>query len=248
MPAAPQGHFCWPECFTPDLPSTQDFYTGLFGWAWREVPSAGANYGIAYLGEEAVAAAFQAPASLGPPRWNSYVQVENADDVAARAKALGGSVTAGPFEVPEVGRMAFLADPGGAAIALWQSGRNVGATRWGVPGTLIWTELTTPAAETSLRFYTTLFGWQARSRTDMARPYVEFHHGGRGVGGLLPASRGPAAWVPYFQAEDPDASVAKAAEARARVIVPVTGLPGIGTFALLKDPQGARFGLLRLEP
>jgi hypothetical protein len=248
MPAAAQGHFCWPECFTSDLASAKAFYADLFGWTWREVASAGGNYVIAHLGEDPVAAAFQAPASLGPPRWNNYVQVADADAMAARAVALGGTVTAGPFDVPEVGRMAFLADPGGAALALWQSGPHVGATRWGVPGTLIWTELSTPAAEASTAFYAQLFGWTARPRTDLPRPYVEFHLGEGGVGGLLPTAKGRAAWIPYFQTLDPAGTVARAEEAQARVIVPATELPGIGTFALLEDPQGARFGVLRLAP
>ncbi|MBI3131336.1 MAG: VOC family protein [Acidobacteria bacterium] len=111
MPAAPLGHFCWPELFTSDLIAARAFYTGLLGWAWCEVPSAGGRYALAMLEEDPVAGAFQAPTPLGLPRWNSYVRVAQADEAAGRAKALGGRVMAGPYDVPEVGRMAWIADP-----------------------------------------------------------------------------------------------------------------------------------------
>lgn len=246
MPAAPLGHFCWPELFTSDLHAAKAFYTGLFGWAWRDVPTAGGNYVLALLEDEPVGGAFHAPANLGPPRWNSYVRVARADEVAERATALGGRVTAGPYDVPEVGRMAFLADPGGAAVALWQPGGNPGATRFGSPGSLAWTELNTGRPEACTAFYTELFGWTARSRTDMPKPYTELFLGGRGVGGIHPTGGPAAAWLPYFAVADPAATAARAAGGR--VLVPATVLPTVGSFAILADPTGARFGVVCFDP
>ncbi len=39
---------------------------------------------------------------------------------AGRAAALGGTVLAEPFDIPEVGRAAVLRDPGGAVLALFK--------------------------------------------------------------------------------------------------------------------------------
>lgn len=248
MPAAPIGHFCWPELFTFDLAVAKAFYSGLFGWIWREVPTAGGNYLIAHLDEDPVAGAFLAPARMGPPRWNSYVRVESADEATGRVKALGGAVTAGPFDVPEVGRMAWLTDPGGAELALWQSGRSVGATRFGAPGSLAWTELATNQPEACAAFLTQLFGWTARPRTDMQEAYTELFLEGHGVGGIHPTTRSAAFWLPYFAVADPDEAARAVLESGGRALVPPTGLPRVGTFAILADPAGARFGVVCFDP
>ena len=246
MSAAPIGSFCWPERCTVDLDRTCAFFADLFGWTFEDVPSAGGAYRLAHLGGAQVAGLLRLP--QGPPRWNSYVRVAEADAAAALAQALGGRLTAGPFDVPGIGRMAFIEDPGGAALGLWQAGAHPGATRFDAPGSLAWTELTTSAAEAATAFHAALFGWAPRPRTDLPRPYVEFLCGDRPVGGLLPSERPRSAWLPYFGAPDPAATLARAEALGGRVVVPATELPAVGTFALLADPEGVKVGLLGLSP
>ncbi len=247
MPAAPFGHFCWPELFTSDIAAAKAFYGGLFGWSWREVPSAGGDYLLALLDGDQVGGVFLAPARLGPPRWNSYVQVASADATAEQAKALGATLTAGPFDVPDIGRMAWLTDPGGAAFALWQSGGSEGATRFGQDGTLIWTELSTVHGAACAAFYGQLFGWEARVRMDMPRPYTELFLQARGVGGIYPSTRPVGLWQPYFGVRDPGRVARAAAEAGGRILVPPTELPTVGSFAMLADSVGARFGVASFD-
>jgi len=246
MTAAPAGHFCWPERLTLDPAPARAFLETLLGWTFEPVPSSGGAYLLAQREGEAVGALLQAPPQAGPPRWNSYVQVVDAEASAREATALGGTLTAGPFEVPGVGRMAFLQDPCGAALALWQAGGHPGATRFGRPGGLAWTELVTPEPGRAATFYGGLFGWEARPRRDLPRPYVEFLSAGTGVGGMLPASGKAAAWMPYFGCEDPERDAERARKAGGRIVVPPTVLPDIGTFAILADPEGVKLGLIRL--
>jgi predicted enzyme related to lactoylglutathione lyase len=47
---------------------------------------------------------------------------------------------------------------------------------------------------------------------------------------------------------DPDATVAKAKELGASVLVEPMDIPGVGRFAVLQDPQGAAFGVIRGDP
>ena len=53
-----------------------------------------------------------------PPHWNNYVTVVNADESVKKAQSLGAKVFAPPFDVMDVGRMAVLQDPTGAALAV----------------------------------------------------------------------------------------------------------------------------------
>ena len=244
MATAPLGSFCWPERGTGDLERTCAFYAGLFGWTYEEVPSAGGTYRFARLGGDRVAGVLRLP--QGAPRWNSYVRVAETDASAARAEALGGRLLAGPFEVPGVGRMAFLEDPGGAPLGLWQARGHAGATCFEVPGTLAWTELRTPEADAATAFHAALFGWTPRPRMEAPRPYVEFLSAGRPVAGLLPSEHRPSAWLPYFAVPDPGVALRRVQALGGRVVVPATALPGVGTFALFADPEGVQGGLLVL--
>jgi hypothetical protein len=55
-----------------------------------------------------------------PPHWLPYFQVDDTDIIVARAKELGGNVVVPAMDIPNVGRMATLADPQGAAFAVVQ--------------------------------------------------------------------------------------------------------------------------------
>jgi predicted enzyme related to lactoylglutathione lyase len=51
-----------------------------------------------------------------PEGWMSYLAVDDVDARIEAAKAAGAKVMREPFEVPDVGRIAILQEPGGAGI------------------------------------------------------------------------------------------------------------------------------------
>src|ERR1700690_649940 len=121
-----QGTPNWVDLQTSDQAAAKEFYAGLFGWSYDDQPMPqGPVYSMALLGDEPVAAiAPQSPdmAAAGvPPMWNTYLAVDSADDAAAKVEAAGGQVAMAPFDVMDAGRMAFVLDPGGAAVGLWQA-------------------------------------------------------------------------------------------------------------------------------
>jgi predicted enzyme related to lactoylglutathione lyase len=73
---------------------------------------------------------------------------------------------------------------------------------------------------------------------------------GQGVAGLMQNQNEniPAMWTPYVGVEDTDATCAKAKELGAKAIVEPMDVPTVGRFAILQDPQGAVFGIIRGEP
>jgi predicted enzyme related to lactoylglutathione lyase len=68
--------------------------------------------------------------------------------------------------------------------------------------------------------------------------------------GMLPitAEMGdvPPHWLPYFQVENTDAIVARAEKLGAKTWVPPMDVPTVGRLAILADPQGASFAVIKL--
>jgi predicted enzyme related to lactoylglutathione lyase len=149
------GTFCWVELATSDGAAAKTFYS-LFGWTADDTPGGGGVYTTLRKNGKAAAALYEpGPEQKGiPPHWSSYVYVENADDAAAQAKELGGTVMMGPFDVMEHGRMAVVADPTGAVFSLWQARSHIGRRSSTSPGRSAGTSCTRPtrtARRTSIR-------------------------------------------------------------------------------------------------
>lgn len=245
------GSFCWPELATTDTAGAKKFYSGLFGWVPNDQPvGPDMMYTMLRLGGQDAGALYElekAQQARGvPPHWNTYVSVSSADEAAKKAKALGGSVIAEPFDVMDAGRMAILQDPTGAVFCVWQAKNSIGARVINEPGALCWCELDTDDTAAAQTFYTQLFGWTAKESPQ----YTELHRNGTPIGGLMriPKEWGdvPPNWLTYFAVADVDAAAAKAKDLGGSAIVPPTDIPGTGRFAVLQDPQGAVFAVYRL--
>jgi predicted enzyme related to lactoylglutathione lyase len=251
------GTFCWPELSTTDLKAAQAFYGDLLDWRTSEFSTPVGSY-IIFTSDERQAAGLCAQNEEQrkhgvPPNWLSYVSVASADASAAKAKELGAQILTGPFDVMEEGRMAVLQDPGGAVFALWQPKNHKGASAYGEPGALCWTELATKDAKAAQSFYTRLFGWTAKPPSDPAMPYFEWVHEGAHFGGMMEISEHwgpgwkeiPSHWMVYFMVKDVDERTARAQALGATVRVPPSDIPKVGRFAVLADPQGAVFSLFQ---
>jgi predicted enzyme related to lactoylglutathione lyase len=244
------GSFCWAELATTDAAAAKKFYTGLFGWTYEDSP-AGPDmvYTMLKKGDKNVGALYNTGAQQQgvPPHWNTYVTVASADESAKKAKELGGKVLGEPFDVMDVGRMAIIQDPQGANFCLWQPKKHIGAQVVNEPNAMCWCELDTTDTQSAGRFYTGLFGWTTKPGGD----YTEFQRGGTSIGGMMkiPKEWGPVPpnWLVYFAVSDCDAVAAKARAAGGSAIVPPTDIEHVGRFAVLGDPQGAVFAVIRLS-
>jgi predicted enzyme related to lactoylglutathione lyase len=171
-----------------------------------------------------------------PPHWNCYVTVASADETTQKAKDLGATVLAEPFDVMEVGRMAVIADRSGAALSLWEPRAHIGATLVNTPGSMTWNDLVTSDPDGAVDFYGDLFGWTFEEIPD-AGGYRVISNGGRTNGGIFPLD-GPSNWMPYFGHEDVDRLVGEVET----VYNGPMQLPN-GRIAVLGDPQGAVFAV-----
>jgi predicted enzyme related to lactoylglutathione lyase len=244
--AYPPGVFCWPELATTDAEAAARFYSTLFEWS--PGGSSGENdYTIFEIDAESVGAVYTARPghNEASPRWNCYVSVESADESAALAASLGGEIVVEPADEGFAGRLAGVRDPTGAVIYFWEARERIGAERLNSPGALCWTELISNDVDAAEAFYTKLFGWS--SHRHRFSEYVEFLRGDDLAAGLLrtPPGRGGVGshWLPYFAVGDVDDAVAVARRHFAKILGRPMDIPMVGRSAVLRDPQGATFGL-----
>ena len=118
-------------------------------------------------------------------------------------------------------------------------------------GSPIWYELITPDPDGAKRFYDSVIGWtiEAAPSGDMDYRMITAQDGL--TGGVLRltedmrAEGAAPAWLVYVSVTDVDATAAQATRLGGRIFVPPHDLPGVGRFALLSDPHGALFYVMR---
>ena len=244
----------WIDLSSEDAAASRDFYAKLLGWQVEVNPDPQyGGYAIAKIGGKDVAGIGPTQAPGAPTAWNLYIGTDDAEDLAKRVTAAGGTVVAPPFDVGDQGRMAVFQDPSGAYISAWQPSAMFGF-QCEVPGAFEWGELNARGVDKALPFYTTLFGWTTKVSPmgEGQAPYTELQYDGQSVAGawemnaMVPADV-PSYWQIYFSVDDVDAYARKAVEGGGRELLPAQDFPG-GRFAVLADPQGASFGLLKLKP
>ena len=243
----------WVDLATTDAEAAREFYSKLFGWnpEVSEDPQYG-GYATAKVGDQSAAGI--GPKQEGdssPTAWSLYIGTDDVDALAQKVQDAGGSVIAPPFDVGDQGRMAIFADPSGAVISAWQAGAMSQFVA-GTPNTFGWAELNARGLERAIAFYESVFGWtHSESPFGEGETYTQFEHEGQPLAGALEISaqmpaQTPSNWLIYFNADDVDAAFRKVIELGGGEMVPPSDMPG-GRFAIVTDPQGAAFGLLKIE-
>jgi predicted enzyme related to lactoylglutathione lyase len=114
------GKFHWNELMTRDVVQAKKFYAETLGWSFDPMPMpSGGTYWIAKMGDEFVGGIFdiRGPDYAGVPEgWMPYIAVDDVDARAKKAVAAGAKIMKPAFDVPNVGRIVILQEPGGAGI------------------------------------------------------------------------------------------------------------------------------------
>jgi predicted enzyme related to lactoylglutathione lyase len=248
-----QGTPNWVDLQSTDQSAAKQFYSSLLGWSYDDnpMPGGGGVYSMAKLNGETVAAIAPMPPGAPegrPPMWNTYIAVDNVDATVDKVSAAGGQVLMPAFDIGDAGRMSFVADPTGAVVGLWQANRHIGATLVSETGAVIWNELTTDKPDSALAFYEAVVG-MTHSTMEMApgQTYRVLKAGGADVGGCTepPMAGVPNHWHVYFAVDDVDATATKAGAEGGQVVVEPFDIPSVGRSAVLSDPQGAVFSVLK---
>lgn len=118
-------------------------------------------------------------------------------------------------------------------------------------GEFIWYELMTPDSDASKVFYDAVVGWTigARPPGDMDYRMIEAADGA--VGGVMQLNQdmisggAKPTWLGYFGVDDVDASVESIVAAGGQIHLPAFDIPNIGRIAMVTDPQGVPFYVMR---
>ena len=246
------GKFVWFECVTSEVSKAKAFYGEVIGWKTQPFPMGKETYEMLAVGETPVggyASPEDAAGAAGPSHWTSYVSVDEVDATVKKVVAEGGALLQEPFDVPEVGRMARVADPQGATF--WLMSGHDGNDAPDVPpvqGHFNWNELWARDGASAVRFYEKVLGYTSK-QTAMpdGGTYHVLEKDGVPRAGVMtsPMPKVPPMWLPYVAVDDCDAAVARAVKHGGAAHVPPTDIPDVGRFAILADTNGARFGVLK---
>ncbi|HTY97838.1 MAG TPA: VOC family protein [Solirubrobacteraceae bacterium] len=263
---------CWTDTGQADPGAAAEFYGELFGWQLEDVLPPGAGpYFMARIRGGDVAAITQPEEHGAPADWRTYIRVERADDTAERVRAAGGTVVAEPFDVGEAGRMAVVADPGGARFRVWEPRRHHGAGVVNEHGAVNFNTLHTSDPERAKPFYRAVFGWDTLElgpgMTMWTQPGYGDHLEAKAPGlreqmaslgapprfedvvaSMVPCQDGePPHWSVTFAVDDADATAQRAAELGGEVTVAPFDAPWVRT-TVITDPQGASFMASKFVP
>ena len=237
--------FCWINLMSPQGEKGRTFFASLFGWAYDDMGLPGGQLIMvdghpigAFMDLDVV----QMPPT--PPVIGAMIKATNADEMAAKVKANGG--TAAVHDVGTNGRMGMCTDPNGAIFALWQPLSKDGATGDShAHGAATWFETLTTDTARAKTFYTQVFGWTSEDQAMPNMTYTTFKLDGVPIAGAMAITKDmgpmPAHWGVYFAVKDADAIAERATELGGAVCMPPMDIQGVGRFAMLRSPQGVNF-------
>jgi uncharacterized protein len=113
------GHFHWNERMTRNVARTKAFYKRTVGWSFVPMKMDGGTYWVAQVKGKPVGGIFSiaGKAFKGVPEgWMAYLAVDDVDKRVKKAVKAGAKLMRPVFDVPGIGRIAILTEPGGAAI------------------------------------------------------------------------------------------------------------------------------------
>ncbi|MFL6071712.1 MAG: VOC family protein [Actinomycetes bacterium] len=250
MPVTP-GTFGWADLLTTDVAAAKQFYAGLLGWTYEDLPTpVGIDYTMCYVDGQMVSGLGPQPPGMSqsgaPSVWNAYVFVEDVDAVGVATEAAGGTVVMPAMDVMQSGRMVMVAGPDGAVVGAWQPLEHHGAELFDRPGAVTWNELQSRDLPASRAFLSEVFGWRwERQPGEMEYWVARLDASTDDVGGAMNMPDGvplsaPSMWVLYFAVVDCEVSAGHVSELGGSLFLPPMEM-GPGKFAGATDPTGAMF-------
>jgi predicted enzyme related to lactoylglutathione lyase len=240
-----RGRFVWHELMTPDTSGAHAFYSKALGrktQPWEQDPS----YSMFAAPSGPLGGSVASPS--GAPHWLAYIGTPDIDATVQKVTSLGGRVVKEITTMPSGGKYAQLADPQGAAFAVYWSATESQPESAPKRGEFSWHELATSDWKAAFDFYSGVFGWDKMAEHDMGPMgvYMIFGRNGQQLGGMFnkPADMpGGPAWLGYVRVKDVNQTVSKVKGARGTLVNGPMEVPGGDWIAQFVDPYGAMFAV-----
>ena len=240
--------FVWYELVTSDIDAALAFYGKVLGWTAQDFPGGEGRYVIVSAAGKGVGGVMALPDGMRHPFWMGYVGVENADAAVTKLEGAGAKIHR-RMEIPEVGRIALVADRQGAGFAIIQgaSDRPSEAFSQHMPGHGNWHELHTTDWEDAFDFYAGQFGWTKNDAIPMGEmgTYQLINIGDTRAGAMFNDPNMPQPmWLYYFGTPDIDAAVDLVNGNGGKILFGPQEVPGGAFIVNVSDPHGAMFALV----
>ncbi|MEQ1800879.1 MAG: VOC family protein [Gammaproteobacteria bacterium] len=118
------------------------------------------------------------------------------------------------------------------------------------PGKFVWIDLVTADVAGAEKFYGGLFGWTFAELGTGAGRYSLAYQAGLPVAGIaarppVPGQVRTSWWIAFMSVADVDRAAADVVAKGGKVLIPARPVEGRGRMAVLADPDGAPFGLVK---
>jgi uncharacterized protein len=256
----PTSGFIWYELMTPDPAAAKTFYDAVVGWnievqsnfpnGYRMIGRSDGGFagGVLPLNDE-----MQQHGAR--PTWLGYLYVDDVDSSVAAIEQAGGKTFMAPFDIPNIGRVAMVADPAGAPFYIMkpippegQPDAESDVFSTDQAQHVRWNELSTTDPDGAVDFYRRQFGWGQEGDMDMGEmgKYRFIQNGPTTIGAIMrkPPQLPVSLWTYYVGVDDIDRAADAIKSGGGQILNGPMEIPG-GEFALnAMDPQGAPFGLV----
>ena len=259
--ASNRGGFIWYELMTPDPEGAKAFYEPVVGWSMTTGHGETDDYGFLTAPDGAMVGGLlrltgEMDAHGARPIWLGYLETDDVDATVREIEANGGRSLMPARDVEMAGRIAMVADPGGAPFYVMtptpppgaEGGQSAAFEATKNPGHCGWNELMAADAARETGFYTGLFGWSLPEPMDMGAmgKYQFIAHGDVTIGaimGTVPNAPEPR-WNHYFWVPSIEQAKAAIEGNGGQVINGPMQVPGGDWIVQGIDPQGGRFSLV----
>lgn len=257
-----QGEFIWYELLTTDMAKARAFYEAVVGWKSNAAPVPDGTGEYLMLmrpdggDKDATGGAMQLTAEMtangARPMWAGYIGVDDVDATVAQIEAAGGQVLMPAFDLPNVGRMAFVTDPQGNPFYVMRGSPDerseVYSETSGDIAKCGWNELMVADLDAALAFHGSVFGMTVNERMAMGEgmgDYCFLDVGTMRIGAAMRASEGaPTGWQFYFRVPDIEEAKTAVEKNGGTVFMGPHEVPGEEMILVAVDPCGANFGLV----
>ena len=257
--AGAKGDFIWYELMSADPEGSKAFYDAVVGWTISDAEPAYNGYRMIGRSDGGFAGGVlpltdEMQQHGARPTWLGYISVPEVDEAARSIEGAGGKTLMPATDIPNVGRIAMVADPQGAPFYVMKptpptNDPNAKSDVFAPTEQqrVGWNELNTSDPAAGRKFYGDQFGWDTNDFMDMGEMgeyrFID-HHGARlgALCGVMPGGR--PAWRFYFRV--PSITKAKdVIEARGGTVrVGPMQVPTGDYIVIGSDPQGAEFALV----
>ncbi len=246
------GKFVWAELVSDNLAVATRFYGDLFGWTFHEVD----GYVTAYNQDEPVAGMFYFPHpknATGKPRWFGYISVPDVRQAEQSILAAGGKIRAPLRKLPgQEAEAVVFADPEGSLFGVVHFATGDPEDYLAETGDWIWIQLLSRNVQKAGKFYQQVANYELVENGHMngSKQFLLASEGyaRAAISGISPKRQDVApCWMPSLRVDSVSATIAKALQLGATVLVQPRPDLFAGRAAVITDPTGAAIGIMEWD-